>query len=94
MDYFIKKENYKGKKPNRGPFIMGLHLLKESKYGQFRLFCFIMTSLWISLSVRNRCIVDLPYHLARYDNRIQVFFHSVSQVFLFLPPCTKDREFS
>lgn len=64
MDYFIKNENYKGKKPNPGPFIMGLQLLKGSKYGQFPLFYFVMTSLYITLSVRNRCVVDLPYHLA------------------------------
>lgn len=31
MDYFIKKENYQGKKPNPGPFVMKLQLPKGSK---------------------------------------------------------------
>lgn len=35
MDSFLKKENYKGKKPNPGPFIMELQLLKVGKYRQF-----------------------------------------------------------
>lgn len=74
MDYFIKKENYKGKKLDLSPFTMGLQLLKGSKCGQFPLFYFIMTSLYITLSVRNRCV--LIYHTTWPDGTVKsrVFF--------------------
>lgn len=50
MDSFITKENYKGKKPNPGPFVMELQLLKVSKYRQFPFLNFRMTSLYITQS--------------------------------------------
>lgn len=64
MDHFIKEENYKGKKPNPVPFIMDLQLLKGSKCRHFYFFYFLMT-LYITLSVRNRCVVDVPHQLDR-----------------------------
>lgn len=48
MDYFIKKENYKGKKPNPGSFIRRLQLPKEVDVVTF-LFYFVI-SLYITLS--------------------------------------------
>lgn len=63
MDYFIKKENYKGKKPNPGSFILRLQLPKEVDVVTF-LFYFVI-SLYITLSIRTRFIVGLSCHLAR-----------------------------
>lgn len=51
MDHFIKKENYKGMRPNPDPHIMDLQFLKGSKYMHFYFFSFlndICTSLFQS----------------------------------------------
>ena len=38
MDHFIKKENYKGTRPNPDPYIMDLQFPKGSKYRHFYFF--------------------------------------------------------
>lgn len=54
MDYFIKKENYKGKKPNHHSVNTGLSApkWKSPNADSFLLLHFLITSLYLTLLVR------------------------------------------